>query len=558
MNKKRFRFLAIAAVLLAVNTFFACCIQSDGFRARVYTVDILTEESQTLNAKLYLPKSADTENPRPAVILSAGGNSEYFMVEPFAVEMVKRGYIVAAYTPYKHGMSSIYETADMGASSMVDYVSSLPMVKEGQIGLLGQSRGGVYLTMAAAHRPEAVASVLTIDYVPELLRQTGFTAETPVDFGVICNRFNEYLPDPLVFRRDEQLQGIFGADEEIVPALTYYTGGGARLVMTAGSLDATYSFHPEVVAKAVDFFRLTLPFAEYQECGVGAFALLLCNNLLGFFAMLLTIFGVLYVLVPEVNGPRCHASIHCGGRMLWLGGLAGCVSYIPLYMLGKRILAPTELFPQNDTNGQLIWSVFVLLFYTGVMVLYEKRHPEESLSLPELSKPLGDTLRQFVCTLCAVGAAYGINALRRSWFGLNFTLLWADFSVFTFRRGIAAITYFLIFLIYFVASGAYQIKFSWDDTHPRRSMIVGSAFTTLGMVALFLLHIAGFFITGHSLFYWGRFAFSPILYMLPLLPAVGAFTGWCYRRTRTIYTGAFLNALLLTWLFVASNAFFYM
>jgi len=106
-------------------------------------------------------------------------------------------------------------------------------------------------------------------------------------------------------------------------------------------------------------------------------------------------------------------------------------------------------------------------------------------------------------------------------------------------------------------SGAYQIKFSFDEQHPHRSTLWGVLFPTLGMAALYLIHISGFPIVGHALFHWGRFAFSPILYMLPLLPAIGFFTHWCFRQTKKIYLGAFVNAFLFTWLFVASNAFFY-
>lgn len=557
MNKKRYGLLLLSIVLLIVNTFLACCIQSNGFGVRVFSTDIITEDSLTLDAKIYLPLDADREHTRPAIVVSAGGNSEYFMVETFSVELSRRGYVVIAYTPYKHGKSSIHETYDMGAGSVIDYVSELPMVTSGEIGLLGQSRGGVYLTSAAVRHAEKVASVLTIDYVPELLQQTGFREDTPVAFGIICNRYNEYLQDPLIFQTDKEIQELFGTNSDIVPSVPYFSQGGHfRIAMVADSLDSAYPFHPQVISKTIDYFKTTLPFDGYHDCEVGVFALLLLNNIFGFVALLLLVLGVLQVMVPASDTPQGH--FPCRVSIQWLGVFVGATAYIPLYMLGKRILEPTALFPQNDTNGQLIWSVFMVLYYMGIIVYSDTKKIDSSIKLVALAyeKPSA-IVRMLGYAACAVGTAYLVNALRRDWFGLNFTFFCADFSVFTFHREIASLSYFLIFFVYFLAYSAYQIKFAFDKTNPRKSALMGCLMSTTGMVALYILHISGFLFVGHSLFYWGRFAFSPILYMLPLLPAQGYFTSWCFRRTRKIYLGAFVNALLFTWLFVASNAFFY-
>lgn len=559
MIKKRFRILAIALLFLTINTLLACYIQSDGFHTKVITADVITHENQTLNAKIFLPEGADSEHSRPAIIISAGGNSEYFIVETFAVELAKRGYVVAVYTPYKHGMSSIYETEDMGAGSMIEYVSALPMVAEGQIGLLGQSRGGMYLATAAAQMSEQVTSLLIIDYVPELLVQTGFRADTSIAFGLISNQYNEYLSNPQAFRTDERLQELFGTRDEIEPFISYGadSGNSLRIAMTADSLDSTYFFHSQVISQTVDFFKATLPFQAYNDCPVGLFGLLLANNLFGFIAMLLLIFGVMQAMLPlPVNVD--YKIVSPSRKLYWIGIVVGAAAYIPLYMLGKRILEPTALFPQNDTNGQLIWSVFILLFYIAVIIWHDIKKPDNTLSLNALVYDTPPTTLKVVgAAVCAVGSAYLINAVRRNWFGLNITFLWSDFSVFTFRRSTAAVTYFLVFLVYFVVSGAYQIKFSYDERHPHRSNLLGVLFPTLGMVVLFLIHVSGFPIVGHALFHWGRFAFSPILYMLPLLPAIGFFTNWCFQQTKKIYLGAFVNAFLFTWLFAASNAFFY-
>ena len=157
---------------------------------------------------------------------------------------------------------------------------------------------------------------------------------------------------------------------------------------------------------------------------------------------------------------------------------------------------------------------------------------------------------------CVFACCYACNLTVKWLFGTNISLFCTNFSTFNPRKALAACSYFPVFMIYFFCTGMFQIKYLYFKTGHLNPLFNCVFFNTAGFAALLLLNFSSFPLTGNAMFHWGRFAFAPILYMLPVLPVFGIVTHWCYVRTGKIYLSTFVNTFLFTWLFIATNAMY--
>lgn len=107
------------------------------------------EQSFTLSGKvnsgiLYMPKKASTSNKLPAIIFRHGAYNNREMQLSFAIEMVRRGYVVLAIDNANHGHNT--EAADsqqVGVINAAAYLINLGVVDPARIGVSGHSMGGM-------------------------------------------------------------------------------------------------------------------------------------------------------------------------------------------------------------------------------------------------------------------------------------------------------------------------------------------------------------------------------------------------------------------------------
>jgi hypothetical protein len=91
-----------------------------------------------------------------------------------------------------------------------------------------------------------------------------------------------------------------------------------------------------------------------------------------------------------------------------------------------------------------------------------------------------------------------------------------------------------------------------------REMLVNILLLITGFIALLLVQYIPL-LTGGTLFLYNFNAGEPLLtivafQVVPLLTIVALVSTYFYRKTGHIYVGAFLNAMLITWIIVAGQA----
>lgn len=160
--------LAVCLLLMAVTSAVGRSIQTSGGSVRTQEVEFTTDVGAVSHAKLYIPSTATADAPAPAVILCHGYTASLDAMEPNAIELSRRGYVVMALDMYGHGASTLppagYSQAemggitdyapDLGSYSALQELAKYDFIDLTKVGMLGHSMGtaaiqeGAYLAYA--------------------------------------------------------------------------------------------------------------------------------------------------------------------------------------------------------------------------------------------------------------------------------------------------------------------------------------------------------------------------------------------------------------------------
>lgn len=160
--------LAVCLVVMIVTSAIGHVIQTSGGAVRTQAITFTTDTGATSHAKLYIPDTATAETPAPAILLCHGYTASLDAMEPNAIELSRRGYVVMALDMYGHGESSLPPTGysqaemgnvpdyapDLGSYSALQQFANYDFVDLTKIGMLGHSMGtaaiqeGAYIAYA--------------------------------------------------------------------------------------------------------------------------------------------------------------------------------------------------------------------------------------------------------------------------------------------------------------------------------------------------------------------------------------------------------------------------
>ena len=160
--------LAAALILMIVSAAVGHGIQTSGGTVRTEEITFTTDVGAESHAKLYIPATATAETPAPAILLCHGYTASLDAMEPNAIELSRRGYVIMCLDEYGHGESTLppsgYSQAemggvedyapDLGTYSALQQFAQYDFVDLTKIGMLGHSMGtaaiqeGAYLAYA--------------------------------------------------------------------------------------------------------------------------------------------------------------------------------------------------------------------------------------------------------------------------------------------------------------------------------------------------------------------------------------------------------------------------
>lgn len=160
--------LAVCIVIMIATSAIGHMIQTSGGSVHTEELTFTTDVGATSHAKLYIPDTATAETPAPAIILCHGYSASLDAMEPNAIELSRRGYVVMALDMYGHGGSTLppdgYSQAemgyvenyapDLGSYSALQELANYDFIDLTKVGMLGHSMGtaaiqeGAYIAYA--------------------------------------------------------------------------------------------------------------------------------------------------------------------------------------------------------------------------------------------------------------------------------------------------------------------------------------------------------------------------------------------------------------------------
>ena len=536
-----------------------------------------------MSALLYIPDSATTVTPAPAVLAVHGYINSRETQSPYAIELSRRGYVVLAIDQRGHGYSDPPAFADgFGGPAGLEYLRNLDFVDVDQIVLTGHSMGGWAVLSAAAAHPDDYEAVIVSGSSTGLFGVPEGDKQFPRNFAVLYGQYDELSafmwgsPTAKGIVNTEKLKKIFGTDATVEAGKLYGNvaeGTARKLYQPAQTHPANHITHSGI-AGVLDWVQTTTTAPDpinpddqvwqWKEFGT---LVSLAGGILFLFA-----FGGFGLTLPLFAGIAGGSKSDVGikGKGWWLAAAffvcIPALTYFPLQQWASTWPANRWL-SQNFTTGFMVWALCVGLISTVLFLLWHfllgGKRAGGDLQTYGLSWPDGSTVKNLLLSLLlaivVVAGLYGLLLL------VDFIFL-TDFRWWIYALKLMNRMHFGIFLgyvvpfsIFFLIVGVVlhgQLGGTTNDSLTK-IMFRNSILMGLGIFLLLAWLYIPLFTNGMlALPDQGLLAIIAMQFVV-LLPLTGLISTYFFCKTGHVYLGAFINGLFLTWLIVAGQATHY-
>lgn len=579
-KKKRFvlwqRLVIAAVALLLVGSALGYMINTNFGKVTVKDMNFVTDAGVSLAGTLYIPKEATPDNPAPAVIVQHGGNCNRETMSSFSVELARRGYIVFNEEAWGNGYSDVNHNNDLPSTVYAaQYISRLAMVDKERIGLIGHSAGAAQVCTAALYndREFGIRSVLVAG-----AGATGFDAQTPVNLGFIVGYRDENHKTARTLLEEEENKVIFGTQETIVDGQWYGSleNRTARVMYNPeGVFHLMMRMHPYVINRALDFFDQTLDYQSPISYSSQIWWVKELGCCMVFSAVLLIIFAMI-LLLPDtalfssIQSQICIPQVVRGWKFYVGIAVVAIFSGLGLQAMFAQgvALMPkiSSTFQLSLINGAVLWAfsvgVFMLLVNTIIKRTTKGYDFKEESKVYKISpKNLGKivVMAVFIFVLCLLITA----VVQIVSCGMHARFLHPEFSVLNVDRLKMFALYLWPFLLGQLISAYVQTTTFRTVGGSNRSFLLTTMFVNAIGLMIYLVIIMSMksygvsFGDGWLIQFLGlvspKVRYNSVALSIVMLSFVNSvITMVSYNKTKTIYLGSILNAMLLTWMAAGS------
>ena len=585
-KNKRSVVLVISIILMLVSCIFTCMIQTNFGKVTVKEINWVTDNGYSMNAWLFIPDTATTENPAPAIVTSHGMFNNKGMQDLNFVELARRGFVVLAQDMPSHGDSDDvdgFAPTLMGMYESVKELAGMPFVDTSRIGITGHSLGGMSCNMSVtldnyAETP-LIAAVLLNSADGTYTDESGAFVNIygSRDMGIIAGQYDEWffddtdadgnptLPKDFIYNKNAQSILYFGQDpagKELREANTIYTDTvdgeeAIRVIYNPAIIHPWSHFSYRSTVGTIEFFdaALTAPNPIPATNQIWQWkAVFNLMGLIGFFMFMVSLTLVL-VKVPffsdlSVEAPVEPRPVGKTGKIWFFGSLVlgvvfGSVTYFPILTKLSSASGYVPGVSQSSPNGVSTWAMACGLFAVLSMVVsyfaYGKKHGVDladigvKISLKKLGKTIVLAAIVLACTISTVFIAdYLFMADFRIW-----VLAVRAFKL--EQLGITFAPYAFLFLVYYVANSVAVNCFNYNDIGLKNgrgrwvnTLIVALAAVLPAIILLLLQYIPYF--AGSDLMWPSNNMYGVWLFpMLVILPGAAVISRIIYRQTKNPY-----------------------
>lgn len=574
----------VAIIIIVIGGFLAWSIQTDGGKIKIKDVRFVGSNGRIHSALLYIPPGVSSKNPAPGIVATHGYINSRETQDGFAIEFARRGYVVLAPDQPGHGFSDppAY-AAGFGGLDTLKYLRSLDIVDKNNVALEGHSMGGWASVIAAAANPDGYKSIVLMGSSTGTYGAPEGTPTFPRNMLLVFSLYDEFswlMWGPTVPRdivKTEKLKKLFNTRENIIPGKLYGSieEGTARKLMQPPIIHPRDHFSREAISYAIEWMQQTLKGGKPLPPNNQVWYWKELGNFIALIGMVLFLFPwgdkllstrffqELRSSPPEAKSLR--------GFSWWVGAILLVFIPLPLFLWAIGFSAPPglkakPLLPQNETTIIIYWALactvvsFVLFLLWHF--LFNKRQGGTFESYGATWTTSGETWRKVFKSLL-----FAIIVAASAYLTLAFSawLFQTDYRIWVFAVKPMTSLHFRIFLCYIIPFAVFFLilglvlhgqlrKATW---RPWQEMVVNILLLIIGYAIFELFQYLPLF-AGGSLAIPMAALWSIIMFQFfPLFTVAALVMTYFFRRTGHIYAGAFLAAVLITWIVVASQATHY-
>jgi len=571
-NKLQLAASIAMVVLLFLGVFAALKIDSDFGKIETTTV-VVKDFDRELSGLLYRPKSADAQNPAPAVVIAHGIGGSKEMMSSIGLELARRGFVSLCLDLLGHGESqgSVEEgrvDPSFGVYSAVRYLKSQPYVDSSSIGLVGHSLGAGAVRATVARETQIDATILVAGGLGDIAEEPEYgvlNSTYPRNLLVIVGKYDVLFD--LKELTSEELPAAFGTQQEILPNVLYgeFSAQTARKLIIPPTTHLFEPVDPTTISEIVAWIEYSFGKNQNSDSLLSPRYVYVQREvaiLLGLVGLVGTTFLLFFPIAKAVHlenqrkMPIDKKTPSDKWRPYAFWATINLVLFVPMFGVGSAIAFPPLLFGASIAWWMMVSGLVGLL----VLTKFPRKVLRKSFSLKETIIHYFSR-KEVIGAIISFAIVLTITTILAGSFNFTFRIISPIFRDFSSTSRVLAFPAFIpFFFLYFVSESLFLHDLPRTDSErpTTRNDIRNYAVTIISKILPFAVLLAIHYSTKVFFDFWILPGFVGFLMeflwlILPIFVITTSISWWFYKNTQSIGYGALLNALLMSW--VASVVF---
>ena len=588
--------ISLASIILFFS-FFASLILTSFGSVEVKSLKLNAENGQYVIYDLYKPKSASPESKAPFIAIIPGFQRSKEALSNIAIELSRRGYVVALIDPYAQGLSSsslstrAATTQGYGMFALVEYVhdGAFDFVNIDKIGATGHSMGGNAAIRGADffgkqaiqnNTKSKLDSVYVSGYV--LTLRNNILRDSKSNMGVSYALYDEgafrneltawdsanMMIAPESLRTINSILPKEGQIDEV--ELGKYYGSkernSLRVIFNEPVLHPFQPYNFEATSNQLDYFEEVFgapnPINSNNQIWHWKEIFTLINMVLALIMLIpiaklllsLRFFSSIKKEIPApLNIPNDKGKI-IFWSIFFISALIACVTFIPMVEVAKILFEDaanrklTWFFPQRMNNSVMLWAAFnglvgIIIFFLSYR-LFGKKNGVDSQSWG-LSINKIDFFKTCVLALLVFSIFYIFLFINYGLFHVDYRFWFMGVRIFQAEMLLVLLMYLPLFIIFFFSNslrvnGAMRFK----DQPEWLSMLIAGFANSFGLMLIIIIQYSVYFQTGTVFWTTNWLSVNLLFGIVPMMFILPYFNRIFFRMTGRVYLGPLVTCLV--------------
>ena len=588
--------IALASLILLFSYLASLFLTSFG-SVEVKSLRLDTQNGQYIIYDLYKPKTATKDSKAPFIAIIPGFQRSKEALSNIAIELSRRGYVIALIDPYAQGLSSASlstraaTTEGYGMFALVEHIHSgaFEFVDTNKIGATGHSMGGNAAIRGAdffgkqateKNIKSKLDSVYVSGYVLTLRnnilrnsRSNMGVSYALYDEGAFRNELSGWDSANMKIATESLrvVNNILSTDQQIeeVDLGKYYgskENNTLRVIFNEPVLHPFQPYNFEATSNQLDYFEKVFGAPKYinsvnqiwhwKEIFTLINMVLALVMLIPLTKLLLSFnfFSSISKNIPvPLNTPNREGKI-IFWSIFFVSALIACVTFIPMVEVAKILFEDaanrklTWFFPQRMNNPVMLWAAFngalgIIIFYLSYKLFGKKNGvSSESWGL-KINK--NDFFKTIILAFVIFSTFYIFLYINYYLFHVDYRFWFMGVRIFQPEMLIVLMMYFPLFFIFFFSNslrvnGAMRFK----DQPEWLSMLIAGFANSLGLMLIIIIQYFAFFKTGTVFWTTNWLSVNLLFGIVPMMFILPYFNRIFFNMTGRVYLGPLITCLI--------------